>query len=278
MIKSINHWSFPAGTTFRQAAKLAKQYGFAGYEPALSPEGELSMQSTDAEIAALARVAADEGIQLASLASGMYWQFSFTSDDEAVRQQAATTARRHIEAAKLLGVDAILVVPGAVGKGFFGNIDVRYDVAYERAQQAIAALEPHARACGVRIGLENVWNNFLLSPMEYRAFIDSFNSAYVGSYFDIGNALRTGVPQHWIEMLDKRIVRVHAKDFRTSVDTINGFVDLLAGDVNYPKVIAALRAVGYDSFLTAEQIGLGGSAPLNVLARTSAAFDEILAM
>src|SRR5659263_668632 len=87
------------------------------------------------------------------------------------------------------------------------------------------------------IGLENVWNKFLLSPIEMRDFIDKIDSSYVGAYLDVGNVINTGYPEQWIRILGKRIKKVHFKDFRKSVGTLSGFVDLLAGDVDYPEVM-----------------------------------------
>ena len=99
-----------------------------------------------------------------------------------------------------------------------------------------------------------MWNKFLLSPLEMRAFIDSFGSQRVGAWFDCGNVLATGYPQHWIDILGKRIVRVHVKDYRRAVGTTDGFVDLLSGDVDWPAVTAALKRIGYQGWVSAEMI------------------------
>jgi hexulose-6-phosphate isomerase len=110
-------------------------------------------------------------------------------------------------------------------------------------------LLPVAEDLGVTIALENVWNKFLLSPVEMRDFIDQFDSEHVAAYFDVGNILLYGYPVHWIEVLGERIVRVHVKDFNTESRT---FVPLLTGSVDYPRVINALLGIGYDGWLTAE--------------------------
>jgi len=106
----------------------------------------------------------------------------------------------------------------------------------------------------VALCIENVWNKFLLSPLEMRDFIDSFNSEMVGAYFDVGNVLLTGYPEHWIRILESRIKRVHVKDFRRSVGTVDGFVDLLEGDVDFQAVKEALSDIGYDGYVTAEML------------------------
>jgi len=131
---------------------------------------------------------------------------------------------------------------------------VPYDLAYERAHAFIAAALPLAAQHRVHLAIENVWNKFLLSPLEMRAFVDSFGSEWVGSYLDIGNVLATGYPEHWIPILGPRLRRVHFKDFRRAVGTIHGFVELLSGDANWPAIVAALRAAGYSGWIAAEMI------------------------
>jgi len=148
-----------------------------------------------------------------------------------------------------------LVVPGAVNVAFEpGSEIVEYDVAYERALSALKELAPVAEELKVSIGVENVWNKFLLSPMEMRDFIDAVGSPYVGSYFDVGNVLFCGYPEHWVKILGSRIKKVHFKDYRRNVGSLDGFVDLLAGDVDYKSVKAALDKIGYDNWVTAEML------------------------
>ena len=129
---------------------------------------------------------------------------------------------------------------------------VPYDVCYERATEAVRRLVPIAEQLGVALSLENVWNKFLLSPLEMRDFIDGFKSDMVGSYFDAGNVLQTGYPDQWIRILAGRIKRVHIKDFKKSVGTVDGFVDLLEGDVDLAGVKNCLDDIGYDGYVTAE--------------------------
>jgi hexulose-6-phosphate isomerase len=127
----------------------------------------------------------------------------------------------------------------------------------------------------VYIGIENVWNKFLLSPLEMRNFIDEVGSGYVGSYFDVGNVLQYSYPEYWIEILGKRIKKVHIKDFDTSIGNINGFKPLLQGDVNWRKVVKALMDVEYDSFITAE-LSPYKTCPEQLVYDTSRHMDEIL--
>jgi len=278
MKKSISYWSLEGGLDAK--APLAKCFrearanGFPALEPALADSGELTVATTKKECDAIRADARAAGVEMASLATGLFWGKSLTASDPAVREEALDIGRSLIEKAAWLGLDTVLVVPGAVDVFFLpGAENVSYDECYKRSQKAIKKLVPLAEKHKVKIGIENVWNKFLLSPLEMRDFIDSFGSKYVGAYFDVGNVMLTGFPQHWIKILGRRIVRIHVKDFKTSVGTAAGFCDLLQGDVPWRDAMSALKAVRYKSFVTAEMI------PWNegLIARTSEAMDKILA-
>ncbi|MET0263942.1 MAG: sugar phosphate isomerase/epimerase family protein [Rariglobus sp.] len=253
MKTSISTWSFPASMPLAEKLRLAQRAGFTGFEIDLTEDGPVHLASNAAELRAVRAQFTDHGLQPSGLATGLYWGTNAASADPTVRARAAHILDRQLEAAAALGIDTILVVPGAVGVDFIpGGEVVPYADAYNRARDFIAAAVPRAESLGVTIGIENVWNKFLLSPREMAGFIDSFGSARVGAYFDVGNALATGYPEHWVTLLGPRIKRVHFKDYRRNVGTIDGFVDLLSGDVNWPAVMAALRSVGYDGWCTAE--------------------------
>lgn len=277
MIKSVNQWSFPGTYSAADCLLAAKAAGFNGFEPSFNETGEMSLEGFEQDAKMLRALAEKEGMILTSLASGLYWSYSLTATDLAVRQKAQDIVRAQIDCAVALGVDAILVVPGAVGRGFWGgNDNVSYADAYARALDGIKAVAPYAEEKGVKIGLENVWNNFLLSPLEMARFIDEVDSPCVGAYFDIGNVIRTGEAEHWIEVLGKRIVRMHIKDFKRAVGTLDGFCDLLCGDVNFPKVVQAMKKIGYDGAVTAE-MNIESQNMLAVVERTGRAMDIIFA-
>ncbi len=276
LFKSINQWSFPGGMALKECVALAKAEGFEAFEPAIAEEGELTLSSTPAQIKEIKKMIEGEGLKIASLAAGLYWNYPPSASDPDVRKKAVDCIRKQIEAANVLGAGAILVVPGVVGKGFgtYARFD-RYDVAYDNALESVNAVTADAQAARVVVGLENVWNNFLVSPLEMRDFIDKIGSPFVGAYFDVGNMLPWGYPEHWIPILGKRIARVHVKDFKKSVGTLSGFVDLLAGDVDWVAVIRELKAIGYEGPLTAEMGGYKTHSG-HVVRRTSLALDEIL--
>lgn len=276
MKKGINFWSFPDGTPLRDAALLAKDAGFDGIEFCMAETGELGLRASDADILAVKKMTDDIGIEIASLASWVPWENSLTSDDPKKREVARDVIKRLINAGSILGVDTVLVVPGYVGVDFVPGSEVcRYDEVYDRSQEAIGTLEPLAKQYKVAMGIENVWNKFLLSPLEFQTFIDSFNSEFVGAYFDVGNVLLTGYPEHWIKILGKRIKKVHFKDYRREPGGFGSFVDLLSGDVNFPAVMDAFKEIGYDGYCNAEMMPPYKHFPEQIIYNTSATMSRI---
>ena len=273
---SINIWSF-VGKTTREAMKIAKEAGFEGIELALCADGEISMTSTDEDLFSIKTYAEELGIAIPSISSGLCWADSLTSDDPAERQRAHDMIVRQLYCAKMLGAETILIIPGSVSVEFVSHWPVvPYDVVYERALEAVKKLAPIAEEYGVEIGLENVWNNFLLSPLEMRNFIDAVGSDWVGSYFDVGNVVYYGYPEHWIRILGKRIKKVHFKDYRRNPGTLNAFVDLLSGDVNWPAVMKAFNDVGYEGWAAGEMIPQYAYASDQIIYNTSASMKRIL--
>lgn len=250
--KAINQWFFPAGTTAPQAIALAAKAGFEGFEPFVTVEkGDgASLQSSPQELAEMARCAQEEGIRFASLASGIGWQHSLFAAEKSGRETAKDMVRRQLGVAAKLGCDGLLLVPGALEEG------VLYTDAYDYTKEALLELAPFAAQCGVSIGVENVWNRFLLSPREMLGLLREINSPYVNAYFDMGNILYIGSPVQWVEILAGHIGKVHVKDYKLGLAGMEGFVPLRTGDVPYKKVTAALQKAGYEGFLTAE-IGSG---------------------
>jgi L-ribulose-5-phosphate 3-epimerase len=282
MRKAISIWSFPPALALPDRLRLAREAGFEGFEIDLSDDGPLTLGSSATEIAAVRTLAEQSGIELSGLATGLYWGANPASATPAVRFRAEAVLKKQIEIAHALALDAILVVPATVGADFLPNCEiVSYDLAWQRATNLIRAALPLAEKAGVRICVENVWNKFLLSPLEMRQFVAQFESEWIGVYFDVGNALATGYPEHWINILGRQIRRVHLKDYRRAVGSVDGFVEILSGDVNWPSVMAALRAIGYNGWLTAEMIPpvpFYKHAPETLLFNTSRAMDALLAL
>ncbi len=275
MKKGISIWSF-AGADIRENLKLARDAGFDGVELALNETGEFSLDSTKEEILAIKEYGENLGLEFYSVASGLYWTYNYTSANPDNVNKAKEITKKQLEVASWLGCDTILVVPGAVEVAFDRGEVVEYDVAYERALSALRELAPYAEKLGVSIGVENVWNEFLLSPLEMARFIDEVGSDFVGSYFDVGNVLYIGHPEHWVKILGKRIKKVHFKDYRRAAGDLYGFVDLLSGEVNWPAVMAKLAEIGYDNWVTAEMLPPYTHYPEAILYNTSAAMDYII--
>ena len=277
MKKGISIWSFTDQSDLKKCFETAKDAGFDGVEVALDQKGPVSLESTKEDILAVKKLAEEVGIELYSVASGLYWTYNYTSDNEDNRNKAKEITKKQLQVASWLGCDTILVVPGAVQVVFEPDGEViDYDVAYDRALEALKELAPVAEELKVAIGVENVWNKFLLSPLEMRDFIDKVNSPYVGSYFDVGNVLYSGYPQQWIKILGSRIKKVHFKDYRVAVGSLDGFVDLLAGDVDYVAVKKALDSVGYDNWVTAEMIPPYKQYSETIIYNTSNSMDRII--
>ena len=271
MIKGVNGWTFPRGTEWAEAARQAQRAGFEALEPTLEAEGQITRQSDEAGCRRLGDAIRAEGIEVASLATGLFWQMSYSSPDANLRQQAKDLTLAGLDCARWLETSALLVVPGMVGH--FARpteMAVGYADAWHRAIDALAELAPEAEARGVVIALENVWNQFLISPLEMRQLIDEVNSPWVAAYLDVGNVLRYGFPQDWIETLAGRISRVHLKDYKLSVGTVDGFCPLTDGDVVWPAVMSGLMKKGYDGPITYEGPG--------DLADISRRIDRLLAM
>ncbi len=287
MQKAISQWSFPAGLPLEECMAWAKEAGYEGIEVGLEEDpdgaraalGMLTVPGLAKQAKRIQKAAEAAGLGIAAVAAGLLWSYPLTADDPRLRARGRKLTEAALQAGSLLGVDSVLVIPGVVTAPFGPPTPpVPYDVCLQRCREAVTALIPTAQKYGVKIGLEPVWSGFLLSPTEMADFVDSFKSKWVSVYFDVGNVRRDGFPEQWIRILGQRICRVHVKDFKTSVGTLAGFCDLLDGDVNWPAVMAALREIRYDGWLTAEVMPPNPYAPEHILQVNSLALDRILAM
>lgn len=253
MKRAISCWAFTPKQPLKEIFDVSVHAGFEGIELAYALDGPINPSSTRTDIRGILSLAKNSGIAISSLATGIFWSVNTISDCAEEREKAKRHVRKMLEIADMLGVSAILTVPGWAGPFEAGDPAVAdYDKAFARAVSDFQELGASAEKYGVNIGIENVWNKFLSSAYEMRAFIDLVGCKYVGCYFDVGNILRTGYPEQWIHMLGNRIKGIHFKDFKLSVGNLQGFVGLLEGDVNYPRVMSALKAINYDGYCVAE--------------------------
>lgn len=226
--------------TFLQSAAEA---GFDGVELNLrEAEGDLTFNTSPAEAKSIAKTVKDRGLEIASLSTGLHNHYALSSGGGGDRQRGEDIGLRMIELAVEMDVSIIQIVPGVTSP------DVPYDTAYDRAQDSLSRLGAEASRAGVTIGIENVTNQFLPSPLEFVRFLDEINSPSVQAYFDNGNAMVTGHPEHFVRLLGRRIVAMHLKDYRRSA---RDFVSILEGDMNWPAVMALLRDIPYKGYAMA---------------------------
>lgn len=256
MKKGYSMFSFTEDADVAQKFHLIKAAGYDGAEPVMSEKGYLNHDSSEKEILSIKRMADTEELEIPSVGVWSLWENNLVSDSSIIRQKAEDIIKKQIEIAALLEADTILVVPGYVGCDFASNPErIRYDVAYDRCVDAFGRLALEAEKAKVQIGIENVWNRFLLSPLEMKRLLDTVDSDYVGTYFDVGNVIYTGYPEDWIRILGKRYIKkIHLSDYRRDQAGLGAFVDLLAGDVDFDEVSNALKEIGYQDYLTLEML------------------------
>ena len=258
--KQLNYWTlggFDNAKPIAQALEEAKAMGLDGVELCFGA-GAFDVKTTEAECKAIRKTAKDMGMAIHSLATGVYWGTSLADPRAAARKKAVEFTKKYLQAASWVGAKVVLVVPGAVAVPWDPSVKhVPYAEAWKYATESLRALLPVAKKLRVKIGLENVWNWFLSDAMAMKAFIDQFKSASIGAYFDVGNCLINGYAEDWIEILGKRIVAVHIKNFSREDcgGGLHGFGDDLAkGDLDVKAVIKALKKIKYTGPLTAEMI------------------------
>ena len=277
MIKGISYLSFENGLSNTESINSAltqtKSSGFDALELSVSSEGIVNTNTSKTECITIRKKIDDSGIFVDSIATGMSWGVSPTSDDESIRKHSIRLHQDAIKVASHLDCKALLFVPGVVKSPISPEI-VRYDRALDRLREAINQMLPIAEDLNVDLCMENVWNGFFYSPIELRDFVDSFDSDRLGVYLDIGNLIGYQQhPPHWIELLNSRIKRVQIKDFQENFDWTGSFsfCDIGAGDVPWKETIAALEAIQYKSTIIAEMLPWDET----ILSRTSAAMDQL---
>jgi len=239
--KAVQIYMLPKKMSYADRFKLAKDVGFEGVE------GQTVTDQKEAE--EIKKAADDAKIRIHSVMNMAHWDNPLSSADPEKVKKSLDGMKTSLHNAKLWGADAVLLVPAVV------NPETSYKEAWVRSQKQIRTLIPLAEELKVVIGIEEVWNKFLLSPLEMKTYVDEFKSPWIKSYFDVGNVVFYGYPQDWIDTLGKRIAKVHLKDFKMgkgwSPVTAN-FVNLGDGDIDWAAVRKAFANVGYTGWATTE--------------------------
>lgn len=234
MFKSICYSCVPGANMDEKFANV-KQCGFAGIEVPTTKD--------DQERAEYKAASAKHGLTIHSIMAVGNWATPISSDQPEIVEKSLTMLRRSIDDAVFFGATTVLLVPGVV------NEDNPYEKVMVNAKKNIAKIVSYAEEKKIYVCLENVWNKFLLSPIEFKEFVTSFQSEYIQAYFDVGNIVLYGYPQHWIKNLGSLIKKIHIKGFDSAT---RNFVHLLKGTIDWEAVMKALREIGYDSYITAE--------------------------
>jgi L-ribulose-5-phosphate 3-epimerase len=272
MLRSVNAWFFEADTSPAEMARQCAEAGMEALELVVGEDGPITPTMDEATCRQIGDQVREAGIDVASLATILFWHHNYGADDPAEREKAHDLTLAMLDRAAWLGTDAILVVPAVVGGWDSPALQISYADALSRTYEALARLAPEAERRGVAIAIENIgiFSKFLLSPVETVDLIDRVNSPWVGVYFDTANVMTSGYPQDWIRILGPRIHRVHIKDCDLSKPGMEGFCAPFDGDVDWSAVMKALSETGYDGPLTYEGSG--------DLADIRTRLDQIIAM
>jgi L-ribulose-5-phosphate 3-epimerase len=271
--KGICYGCIDEGDTFEAKLQATRQAGYDGVE--LSFDGQeaapLRLGMDKAAVEKLRATIERQGLEARSTMSGAALRDTpILNGDPAIRRQAVANLAAALERASWLGAGTVLVHPGQL------KPETRYDEAWGWTVQVLRDLIPACERTGVGLGLENVWNKFLLAPTEMRQLLDEVNHPLIGCYLDTANMLLYGYAEQWVPIVGSRIRKVHVKDFKRERGG-GRFCQLLSGDCNYPAVMRELRALGYDDYLTSE-VSRGERGEGQTMATTAARIDEIIAM
>jgi len=236
----------PADLSILERFQLAGECGFQSMECLTEDDPKVAEQIRTASAAS--------GIPVHSVMNKDHWKYPLSSPDPEVVAKSIKGMETSLRNAQLWGAGVVLLVPAVV------TPEVTYQQAWQRSVPQIQKLLPMAEQMKVIIAVEEVWNKFLLSPLEFATYVDSFNSPYLKAYFDVGNVALYGYPQDWIRTLNARIVRLHFKDFSFRPDPgtkkmVDDWVNLGDGDLNWQAIYQALLDIGYKNDVTVEVSG-----------------------
>lgn len=271
LLKSINAWSVPAQVGFADMFADLKKAGFDCVELNLDAPGAgahaLSVETTDEELLQIKKLSEAAGLPICSISSSQWGKSALAGGTVPTR----FLLEKQLHCAQMLGADGILIVPGGIGP------DCSIRQAYINAKNELLACRDLIEGQSVKVGVENVWNNFFISPFDMVRFIDELNIKNLGAYFDVGNVEIFSDPEYWIELLGSRIVKIHVKDFRRAGGNAGAFVNLLEGSIRWAKVVKALKEAGYNGPLTAELSAMPET-PDYLYRITADALETIIAM
>jgi len=244
--KAVEYSMLPESASIPERFQMARDAGFERIECPTTPD--------QSQAEAMKKAAEKAGIKIHSVMNMDHWKYPLSSADPTVVEKSLAGARTSLHNAHFWGADTVLIVPGVV------NEKTSYRDAYTRSQVSIRKLIPLAEELKVIIALEEVWNKFLLSPIEFANYIDQFKTPWVRAYFDVGNVQLYGYPADWIRTLNKRIVKLHIKDFSFrhqpgTKGTVAEWVPLLEGDIDWPAIYSALKDIGFHGTATTELPG-----------------------
>lgn len=261
MKKGVNSWCLPTDLTLEETFQLAKNAGFETIELnmaenlqtkaitddlGLADNHLLTLDATVEQLAAIKKMSVQYDLPISSISTALHWSYPLNHANEEIREKGKQIIRKMIDACAYFGGNTVLIVPGLVTK------DHDYETCYELSKQAFIEVADYAQEKEIVIGVENVWNKFLLSPLEMKHFIDEINHPYVKVYFDAGNVLQFGFPEQWVRILGERIAKVHIKDFDRTIGNIQGFTGLLNGDLDWSALMKSLKEIGYNEEVICE--------------------------
>ncbi|MEM3715772.1 MAG: sugar phosphate isomerase/epimerase family protein [Candidatus Bathyarchaeia archaeon] len=265
MRRGVNAWIYPQNFKITDILRLSKNIGYNGVELNLDED---MLKAGRNERRAILDEAKSLGLELPSLCTGLFWKYNLVSPDPSVRRKGVEIIRQGCEFASDIGAKVFLVVPAVATR------EVPYQDMWKISKESILEAARSAEDYGVIIGVENVWNRFLYSPLEFRKFIEEINHPNVKIYFDVGNAAFIGFPEQWIRYLRDLIVCVHVKDFQFSTMQ---FRPIFEGNIQWQSVMEALREAGYNGFLIVELSPYSGH-PLKAALDSKSALDMLLSM
>ena len=247
MKKGICYDSIDHQGSLDERLAAARRAGYDGVELVIGLQGRapLTVAMDRSAVEEVRETMTRHGLETPSLMGAVLGTTPVLSGDPAVRAQAVVNFSAALERAAWLGAPTVLMHPGQL------RPETRYDGAWQGTVETLRALIPICERTGVAIGLENVWNKFLLAPTEMRGLLDEVDHPLIGCYLDTANMLLYGYAEHWVPIVGKRLLKVHVKDFKRGSGG-GRFCQLLDGDCNYPAVMRELRALGYDDYLTSE--------------------------